>query len=49
MQVGPTTRLLPLARTKHSTTNGTIYYKRDTRIIRKGKHNAATFSSKYYM
>jgi hypothetical protein len=29
MQVEPTTPLLPLATTKHSTTSGTIYYKRD--------------------
>jgi hypothetical protein len=43
MQVGPTTHLLPLARTKHSTSNGNIYYKRVTRIIQKGNHDAATF------
>jgi hypothetical protein len=28
VQVEPTTRLLPLATTKHSTTNSTIYYKK---------------------
>jgi hypothetical protein len=38
MRVESTTHLLPLATTKHSTNNGTIYYKRElTRIIRKGK------------
>jgi diadenosine tetraphosphate (Ap4A) HIT family hydrolase len=31
MRVGPTTHLLPLARTKHSTINSTIYYKRDNK------------------
>jgi hypothetical protein len=29
MRAEPTTHLLPLATTNHSTTNGTIYYKRD--------------------
>jgi hypothetical protein len=43
MQVGPTTRLLPLARTSHSTTNGNIYYKRVARIIQMGNHNVDTF------
>jgi hypothetical protein len=38
MQVDPTTRLLPLATNKQSTTNGTIYYKRGlTRITWKYK------------
>jgi hypothetical protein len=43
MRVGHTTRLLPLVITKHSTTNGTIYYKGITRIMWKVEHNAATF------
>jgi hypothetical protein len=36
MRVEPTTHLLPLAKSKHRTTNDNIYYKRVTRIIRKG-------------
>jgi hypothetical protein len=33
MRVGPTTRLLPIARTKHRTSNGNIYTTKVTRII----------------
>jgi hypothetical protein len=43
MQVEPTTHLLLLATTKHTKTNGTIYYKNGlTRIIWKGNHSNAT-------
>jgi hypothetical protein len=45
MQVEPTTCLLSLATTKHSTTNSTIYYKKGlTRIIGKGNHSNATIA-----
>jgi hypothetical protein len=36
MRVEPITRLLSLATTKHSTTNGTIYYKRDHKNTMEG-------------
>jgi hypothetical protein len=36
MPAESTTHLLPLARTKHSTTNGTIIYKRDNKDDKKG-------------
>jgi hypothetical protein len=40
MRVESTSRLLTLATTKHSSTNGTIYYKKG--IIRKGKYSNAS-------
>jgi hypothetical protein len=36
VRVEPTTHLLPLATTKHSTTNDTIYYKRDHKDTMEG-------------